>query len=106
MPAHPTPTARLPRDLEARERLQRAQQAEAAAVANVYRADAQLAKAHAKYDAAVAAATKIVDQARDGVAQAQAALVDISGRDRAAQLLGITKADIRKTSTRAAAGDG
>lgn len=106
MPGHANSTVRLPRNLDARERLQRAQQAEATAVATVYRAEAQLTKAQAKYDTALAAATAFVDQARDGVAAAQQALVAVSGRDRAAQLLGVSSAELRKASLRAAASDG
>lgn len=97
MPASANST-RLPRDVEARERLQQAQRAEAAAVADVYRAEAALTRAQMKFEATVAAATKVVDDAHAVVDRTQAALVAVSGRDRAAQLLGIDRVELRKGS--------
>jgi len=89
--------SRLPRDVHARERLREAQQAESGAVSAVYAASGALERAFAKREAAVAAADATVDQARAVLATAQAALVRVSGLDRAAALLGSTKVELRRT---------
>lgn len=94
-PAH----IKNPRDLQARERLQEAQQAEAHAVADVYRAEAELAKTQTKHDATVAAAAAAADRAKADVVRVRAALVGVSGRLRAAQLLGLKPADLPRPST-------
>ncbi|HZC72090.1 MAG TPA: hypothetical protein VE442_15460 [Jatrophihabitans sp.] len=89
-------TARMPRDVRARERLREAQQQEAQALAAVCAAQDRLAKADAKRNAVLAAATAKVGQAQAGVDSAQGALVRVSGLDRAALLLGIDPAELRK----------
>jgi hypothetical protein len=97
----------MPRDVHARERLRAAQQREAQAVAAVYVAERSLGKACAKRDEVLAAATAVVDKARQSVASAQTALVGVSGFDRAAALLGIEVADLRRSvgNTRRSGGD-
>lgn len=90
---------KTPRDLHARGRLQEAQMAEAQAVADVYRADAELAKTQTKHDATVAAAAATVDRAKADVVRVRAELVGVSGRQRAAQLLGMKPADLPRPST-------
>src|SRR4051794_25949729 len=82
--------ARIPRDREARERLREAQQAEARAVAEVYRAEAGLTRAEAKYEDTLAVAGAAVEQAKADRDRMRSKLVGISGCDRAAQLLGLT----------------
>jgi hypothetical protein len=76
---------KTPRDVHARERLRRAQADEARAVAEVYGAEHR-----------VAATQAAADQATDDLGKAQAALIDVSGLDRSAALLGMSKADLRK----------
>lgn len=87
---------RLPRDVRARERLREAQLQETEAVAAICAAEEALRKACAKRDAAVAAASATVDRARASVESAQVALVRVSGLDRAAVLLGVDTATLRK----------
>jgi chemotaxis regulatin CheY-phosphate phosphatase CheZ len=89
-------TGRLPRDVGTRERLREAQLREVDAVAVVCAAQDRLRKACTKRDAAAAAATAVVDQAQASVESAQGALVQVSGLERAALLLGIDSADLRK----------
>jgi hypothetical protein len=88
--------ARMPRDVRARERLREAQQQEARAVVAVCVAQDELGKACARRDAVLAAATAKVDQAQVAVESAQSALVRVSGLDRAAVLLSIDPAELRK----------
>jgi hypothetical protein len=90
-------SARMPRDVRARERLREAQLRESEAVAAVCAAHDALARAAAKRDAVLASATATVDQAHASVQAAQAALVQVSGADRAAQLLGVDPAEMRKS---------
>jgi len=87
----------MPRDVHARERLREAQQAESAAVAAVYAASGALDRASAKREAVVAAADTTVDRARAVLSTAQAALVRVSGLDRAAALLGATTVELRRS---------
>jgi hypothetical protein len=94
--------ARMPRDVRARERLREAQQQEAQALAAVCAAQEALAKTCAKRDAVLAAATAKVDQAQAGVESAQDALVRVSGLDRAALLLSLNPAELRKRNGRRA----
>jgi hypothetical protein len=86
----------MPRDVHTRERLRAAQQAEARAVTAVCTAQASLAGVSRKRDATIAAANSTVTTAENALARTQAALVDISGLDRAAALLGIDKATLRR----------
>lgn len=88
-----TPDAR---GIAARDRLQDAQRREKAAVANVYKADAALERARARYDQVTEAAAAVVAEADAAVARARGELIDVSGRDRAAALLGIDRAELRK----------
>jgi hypothetical protein len=95
--------SRMPRDVHARERLRQAQQAEAVAVAAVVAAIAVLDRAKSKRDVAIAAAEAVVERAAAGVADAEVALIGVSGLDRAALLLGVNRAHLRKPrNTRAA----
>jgi hypothetical protein len=95
-------TTRMPRDVRARERLREAQQQEAQALAVVCAAQDALARTCAKRDAVLAAANGKVGQARAGVESAQGALVRVSGLDRAALLLGLDPAELRKRNGRRA----
>jgi hypothetical protein len=90
----------MPRDGRARERLREAQQREAEAVAAVFVAQGALQKARAKRDAAIASATVVVDAAEEVVAAKQAALVKVSGVERAALLLGLKATELRRTRSR------
>jgi hypothetical protein len=85
-----------PRDVRVRERLREAQQQEAQAMAAVCAAQHALDKACTKRDAAIAAAAAVVDRAHGSVSAAQAALVMVSGLDRAAVLLGMGANDLRR----------
>jgi ferric-dicitrate binding protein FerR (iron transport regulator) len=85
-----------PRDSRARERLREAQQQETQAVASVCAAVQSLDKACAKRDAALSVAAALVEQAQESVTAAQAALVGVSGFDRAAALLGMPPRDLRR----------
>lgn len=96
MTGRPPGAARLPRDARARERLREAQRQEAEALAGVCAAQDSLDKARAKHEAVLAAATAMVDRAQTAVDAAQAALVAVSGVERAAMLLGMDIAGLRK----------
>jgi hypothetical protein len=89
------PSARMPIDLRARERLRKAQRSEAAAVAAALRArshqdtlQARLRSVVAKHDAAITEATS---QLR----AAQAYVVEVSGLERAGVLLNISTQELR-----------
>jgi hypothetical protein len=96
MPKTQPARTRLPRDARARGRLREAQQREAEALAAVYVAESALTRAHARRDAALAAATAVVERAEEGVANAQTALVEVSGLPRASLLLAVDPSDLRK----------
>lgn len=98
----PRATGRMPRDVQARERLRKAQDAEARAVSAVCSAQDALAAAGRKRDRVVAAAEAIVTKAELAVAAAHADLVEVSGLARAASLLGTDKASLRKARAQAA----
>lgn len=87
---------RRPMDTQARERLRAAQQAETTAVAVVFSAQAALEEAVARRERTVAAATVAVTTAEAELGAARAALVEVSGLERAAVLLGTSKAELRK----------
>jgi hypothetical protein len=87
-----------PTDLHARERLREAQATEASATNAVYSAADVSHAAITKRDQARAAATVAVDAAEIKLAAAHAELVTVSGLDRAAMLLGVSKAALRKAS--------
>jgi hypothetical protein len=89
-------SGRMPRDTRTRERLREAQRRETESVAAVCAANETLQKACAKREAALAAATAAVDDAQGVVETAQAALVNVSGLDRAALLLGVNSTELRK----------
>jgi hypothetical protein len=89
---------RMPRDVIARRRLQRAQQVEASAVSAVYQAEAALTRVRARHDAAIAAANEEFAIAEEGVRGAQRSLIEISGLERAAALLGTDRAQLRRIS--------
>lgn len=96
----------MPRDVRTRERLRAAQAAEARAVSAVCSGQNALASACRKRDHAVAAADVTVNKAEHVLAVAQANLVDISGLDRAATLLGLDKAVLRKAAAQNGGTDG
>lgn len=98
-------TARRPRDVHARERLRAAQRQEAQAVARVVTAQDGLGRAIAKRDSIVATADQSVQRAQRALAIAQRALVETSGLDRAAVVLGIGRGQLRKFINAAAAVD-
>jgi len=87
-----------PTDLAARERLRQAQVAESRATAAVYAAMEALGAAIAKREEANAAATVVVDSAAGALTLARADLVAVSGLDRAAMLLGVSKPELRKAT--------
>ena len=89
---------RRPRDARVRDRLLEAQQIEAEALAGVCLALDDLARTSAKRDAVMATATARVDEAQAAVESAQATLVEVSGLARAAQLLAMNPAALRKIS--------
>lgn len=91
--------ARLSRDVRMRERLREAQQQETRAVGKVCTATEALVKACAKRDAIVAAAGATVAEAQAVVEKAQQALVEVSGLERAARLLGIDSAQLQRTAS-------
>jgi hypothetical protein len=76
---------RLPKDIHARERLREAQVAEAKALTKVCAAEETLSRA-----------TDVQRQAERELADAQAALIDISGLQRAAALLNTTAPALRR----------
>lgn len=89
----------MPLDIRTRERMREAQLAETKAVNAVCSAQAALVRAAAKRDRAVAAADAALRRAELELAQRQAALVGVSGLDRAAALLDTTPAKLRRTTT-------
>lgn len=96
--------SRLPRDVRARERLRAAQQAEAAAVAAVVAAQEAMRRSESRHAEAIANAQARVDKARAVLTDAQAGLVRVSGLDRAAGVLGVSRAALRRTVAAARAG--
>lgn len=97
-----TARAARPRDLQARERLRRAQQRESEALTAVCTAQRALDRAQGKRQSALAAADAVVEQAQTVVTDAQAGLIAVSGLERAALLLGLDPGELRKiTSARA-----
>jgi hypothetical protein len=87
-----------PTDLHARERLRDAQATEASATNAVYSATDVLHAAITKRDQARALATVAVDAAEIKLAATRVELVTVSGLDRAAMLLGVSKAALRKAA--------
>lgn len=92
-------STRRPRDDHARNRLQRAQQLESEALADVYVARENVTKACSRRDAAIAVATARVEHAQRAAESAEEALVRVSGLDRAALLLGVETTTLRKVRT-------
>jgi hypothetical protein len=90
-------TPRMPRDGRARERLREAQQQESRAVASVCAAGDRLSRARAKRDAVYVTATVKVERAEADLDSARASLVQVSGLDRAALLLGLDVAELRRS---------
>lgn len=90
--------SKLPTDVQARERLREAQAVEATATAAVYNAHDALAAATAKRDALLAAASEAVFCADTALAASYAELISVSGLDRAALLLGLTKSELRRSA--------
>jgi hypothetical protein len=81
-----------------RERLIKAQRAEAQALTAVCAAEEILRKACAKRDAILAAAQAVVDDAQSEVEETQAALIRVSGLDRAALLVDADPGELRKVA--------
>jgi hypothetical protein len=94
-----TRTIRRPRDSQTGDRLLEAQQLETEALADVCAAQEGLSNACLKRDAALAAANARVDEAQSVVEAAQAALVRVSGIDRAALLLAVDATTLRKVAS-------
>jgi len=88
--------APMPRDVHTRERVRDAQAAEAAAVTAVCTAQAALARQIGRRDRAIAAADATVHAAVSALADRQAGVVKVSGLERAALLLGVSKAELRR----------
>jgi len=80
----------------ARQRMREAQRLEAAALDAVTRAERRIVAAQARARQVIAASEATVAAAHDQHAKAIAALVGISGIDRAALLVSQTAADVRK----------
>lgn len=89
--------ARTPRDGRARMRMLEAQRAEAKALRQVEGAMTARDRAQQKLTAVLAVEQRRVDVAESAVATAQAALVDVSGFERAAQLLDVPVRSLRTT---------
>ena len=87
---------RLPLDVHTRQRLREAQNAEGQAVKAVCSAQAAVDSARAKRDSLYAAANRIVERAENRLTSAQAQLVEVSGLDRAAGLLGANRNVLRR----------
>ena len=87
---------RLPLDVHTRERLREAQSAEGRAVKAVCSAQAAVESARAKRDSAYLAANKVVERAEHRLTSAHAQLVEVSGLDRAAVLLGANRHVLRR----------
>jgi hypothetical protein len=92
----PRRTGRIPKDVQARERLREAQDAEARAVSAACAAQEALAAAIGRRDTAVAAANALLAEAEQAVASAQASVVAVSGVERASVLLGVSRTVLRK----------
>jgi hypothetical protein len=101
-PTH-TSTARKPSDPSARQRLRQAQLAESRALSRVCDAEARLKTAIARRDSAYATADGWVAAASALLDGARAELAVVSGLDRAALLLGIGKAELRRSAVSATA---
>lgn len=101
-----TPPARKPTDPRTRERLREAQAAESCALPAVCAAETKVTSAIGKRDKACATADKWVTAAADALDHARAELVSVSGPDRAALLLGISKPELRRSLSAANAQDG
>jgi hypothetical protein len=98
MPARSRSFGKLPTDPQARERLRDAQNREAGATAAVYAARTALESATTRRDEIAAAASVAVSAAATRLASAYGALAAVSGWDRAAALLGLSKAELRRIS--------
>lgn len=104
-PIRTVPT-RKPTDPLARERLRKAQAAETRALSAVCVAEAKVASAIAKRNKAYATADSWVADANAVLDVARADLVSVSGADRAAALLGISKTQLRRSLATAGGLDG
>ena len=101
-----SPAWKKPNDSRARERLREAQAVEARAVVAAYVAETKVATAITRRDKAQAIAERWVADATDLLDRARADLVSISGADRAAMLLGISKPELRRSLSAANSPDG
>lgn len=91
----------LPLDIRTRERMRDAQLAETRAVNAICSAQAALVRAAAKRDRAVSAADAVLGKAELELVRRHAALVAVSGLERAAALLDTTPAKLRRTTSAA-----
>lgn len=101
-----TRSTRKPTDPRARERLREAQAAETRALATVCDAETRVAAAIAKRDRAYATADSWVAEANATLDVARADLASVSGADRAALLLEISKTELRRSLASASGLDG
>ena len=95
-----------PTDPRARERLREAQAVEARTVAAVYGAESRVERAAAKRDRAREVADVWVTDAVRVLDRARADLVSVSGVDRAALLLGLSRSELRRSLATASTQDG
>jgi hypothetical protein len=101
-----TRSARKPADALARERLREAQAAESQALSAVCVAESKVESALAKRDKAYATADSWVADANAVLDIARSELAAVSGVDRAALLLGITKTELRRSVASSSGLDG
>jgi hypothetical protein len=105
VPIRTRPT-RKPADPLARERLREAQAAETQALSAVCIAEAKVESAIVKRDKAYATADSWVADANAVLDTARSELASVSGVDRAALLLGISKTELRRSVASASDLDG
>jgi hypothetical protein len=89
-------TGRIPKNVQARERLREAQDVEARAVSAASAAQDAFVAAARKRDKAVAVADALLAEAERALAAAQADVVAVSGVERASALLGVNRTVLRK----------
>lgn len=108
MPSRPRSMTKMPTDPDARERLRAAQTAESEAVTAAFAAIDAHGAAVVRRDELLRTAEVAVTAADRDVDAARVAVVAVSGKDRAALLLGVSKADLDRAmkAARDAAGNG
>lgn len=98
-------SAALPRNVHTRERLREAQAAEARALAAVCAAELALARVVTKQNRVIDSARAAVSRAEHAVDVTRVTLVEVSGLDRAATLLGLNRKALRRTAAAVARND-